>query len=369
MMRNVYIWGPSLIRQGLRSLYKATPEHGPVHILFCVADHFEPKWNGADPQREKERVRRWNEEYPKNASRHWDSNGRPPQHTWFYAAEQYNPVCLEAMSRLCTSGFGEIELHLHHGYDTADGLKEKLERAKEDFAQHGALITQGEPPRHAFGFIHGDWALSNSRENSSYCGVDNELRILRDAGCYADFTLPSAPHESQTSKVNSIYYAKDIPGRRKSHDRGVDVRVGGKKTGDLMLIQGALALNWKRRKRGVLPKIENGCILNNNPGTPDRIDLWVKQHIHVMGRPEWIFIKVHCHGGQEPDIDALLGGGADSMFRYLEERYNDGRQYTLHYVTAREMYNTIKAAEAGCNGDPFLYKDYVIKPYLNSRKA
>jgi len=149
MMRNVYIWGPSLIRQGLRSLYKATPEHGPVHILFCVADHFEPKWNGADPQREKERVRRWNEEYPKNASRHWDGNGRPPQHTWFYAAEQYNPVCLEAMSRLCTSGFGEIELHLHHGYDTADGLKEKLERAKEDFAQHGALITQGEPPRHA----------------------------------------------------------------------------------------------------------------------------------------------------------------------------------------------------------------------------
>jgi len=80
-------------------------------------------------------------------------------------------------------------------------------------------------------------------------------------------------------------------------------------------------------------------------------------------------IKVHCHGAQEADIDALLGGGADSMFRYLEERYNDGRQYTLHYVTAREMYNTIKAAEAGCNGDPFLYKDYVIKPYLNSRKA
>jgi len=49
-----------------------------------------------------------------------------------------------------------------------------------------------------------------------------------------------------------------------------------------------------------------------------------------------------------------------SMFEYLENKYNDGISYKLHYVTAREMYNIIKAAEAGENGDPGQYRDYEV---------
>jgi hypothetical protein len=37
----------------------------------------------------------------------------------------------------------------------------------------------------------------------------------------------------------------------------------------------------------------------------------------------------------------------------------------LHYVTAREAYNLVKAAEAGCTGDPEQYRDYLIPPYAN----
>lgn len=341
---------------------------GIQNIIFCMADHFEPRWNNATNQREMERVKRWINEYPKLAAAHRDSNGRPIQHTWFYAAEQYNPDCLEEMSKLCKNCFGEIELHLHHGNDTPEGFRQKLEKAKIEFSRHGTFITQRNSSSYAFGFIHGNWALNNSRKGTTMCGVDNELKILREAGCYADFTLPSAPHESQTSRVNSIYYAKDIPGKRKSHNRGVDVNAGGKPIGDLMLIQGPLALNWKRHKFGILPRIENGSIHKNNPGTPDRIDLWVQQHIHVNGRPEWIFIKVHCHGAQEDHIDVLLGGGAHRMFSYLEEKYNDGNNYKLHYVTAREMYNIIKAGEDSKTGNPYSYKDYLIKPYLNTSR-
>ena len=33
-------------------------------------------------------------------------------------------------------------------------------------------------------------------------------------------------------------------------------------------------------------------------------------------------------------------------------RYNDGTNYVLHYVSAREVYNIVKAAEAGKSGDP-----------------
>jgi len=257
-------------------------------------------------------------------------------------------------------------MHLHHESDTPEGFEEKLETAKAEFSRHGAFITKESPAKFAFGFIHGDFALNNSRERGRWCGVDNELRILRRAGCYADFTLPAAPQAAQTRKINSIYYAKDIPGKRKSHTKGVDVRVGGGSSGDLMLIQGPLALRWVKRKWGFFPGIESGCILGNNAGAPDRIDLWVGQNIHVKGRPEWTFVKVHCHGAQEDDEDALLGEKASEMFGYLEKKYSPERGYRLHYVTAREMYNMVKAAEAGREGDPWTYRNYLIKRYRNT---
>jgi len=48
------------------------------------------------------------------------------------------------------------------------------------------------------------------------------------------------------------------------------------------------------------------------------------------------------------------------MFSYLEKAYNDGIRYRLHYVTAREVYNIVKAAEDGMTGDPHQYRDYRI---------
>ena len=48
----------------------------------------------------------------------------------------------------------------------------------------------------AFGFIHGNWALDNARPDGRWCGLNNEITLLRDLGCYADFTLPAAPERS-----------------------------------------------------------------------------------------------------------------------------------------------------------------------------
>jgi hypothetical protein len=50
------------------------------------------------------------------------------------------------------------------------------------------------------------------------------------------------------------------------------------------------------------------------------------------------------------------------MYEHLARRYNDGVQYVLHYVSAREVYNIIKAAESGETGDPGTYRDYVLAP-------
>jgi hypothetical protein len=60
-------------------------------------------------------------------------------------------------------------------------------------------------------------------------------------------------------------------------------------------------------------------------------------------------------------MDILLGKAVDDMYSYLEQNYNDGSRYVLHYVTAREMFNIVKAAEDGHVGNPNDYRDYVLK--------
>ena len=223
--------------------------------------------------------------------------------------------------------------------------------------------------RPAFGFIHGNWCLDNSRADGRWCGVNNELTVLRDLGCYADFTLPSAPSDTQTPKINSIYYATDDPCRPRSHDHGTDVQVGRPASGDLMIVQGPLALNWRRRKWGLLPRIENADVRAGDPPEPERIDLWVRQAIHVAGRRDWVFVKVHTHGTQDRDIDTLLGDAADRMFTHLETRYNDGDEHVLHYVNAREVYNIVKAAEDGRTGNPAQYRNYRLPAPRNRTDA
>jgi hypothetical protein len=258
-------------------------------------------------------------------------------------------------------GYGVVEIHLHHDRDTAEGLREKLIRFKKTLHEtHGLLHLNADTGDVEYGFIHGNWALDNSGPGGKYCGVNNELTVLRETGCYADFTLPAAPESAQTRKINSIYYASDDPLRPKSHDCGVDVAVGARPWGDLMLIQGPLSLNWRSRKWGILPRIETGELSADNPPTPLRADLWIRRRIHVKGRPNWIFVKLHCHGALEEAQEALLGKPMDRTLTYLETRYNDGARYALHYVTAREMYNIIKAAEAGARGNPNGFRTSII---------
>jgi hypothetical protein len=90
------------------------------------------------------------------------------------------------------------------------------------------------------------------------------------------------------------------------------------------------------------------------------VDAWIRTAVHVHGRPDWIFVKIHTHGTQEGDMDTLLGSAADAMHAHLERNYNDGERHVLHYVTAREVYNIIKAAEAGEQGNPDAYRDYAL---------
>ena len=332
------------------------------HLIFLFVDHFEP----GDPSD----LEAWAANYPRMAGKFADARGRPPRHTWFYDAT--DPAVLNALGALCRAGYGEIELHLHHAFDTPDGFREKIETRKRLYAEHGALITSGPKPVRTFGFIHGKWSLDNSR-GDAHCGVNNELQLLRETGCYADFTFP-AWGAMQPSMKNAIYYAADDPARPKSYDTGRRVAVGEKPSGDLMIFQGPGRLSGVPPKAARIPglawladRLMLTCgVAAHQPATPSRIDRWVKANVHVAGQPEWVFVKVHAHGAREADFDAVFGQSAAAMHEYLNRRYNDGVNWRLHYVTAREAFNIVKAAEAGRTGDPDDYRDFGIAPYRNT---
>jgi hypothetical protein len=323
----------------------------PVHLLLCVADHFEPGRGQAPLDVARARVGHWVNDFTRLFGGLRDSDGRPPRHTFFYPLDEYEPEHLDALAGLCHAGFGEVEFHLHHDGDTAEGLRRTLERFKEVFdRRHGLLARDRLSGELAYGFIHGNWALDNSRPDGRWCGVNNELDVLRETGCYADFTLPSAPSPTQTRTINSIYYATDDPTRPKSHDTGVEVGSGPCPDGALMLIQGPLLLDWRHRKWGLLPHVENGCVQGVQPAHAGRVDLWLRARVQVPARPDWFFVKLHTHGATEENRRVLLGEPMVEFHRALARRAASDPNFHYHYVTAREMYNLARAAEAGWDG-------------------
>jgi hypothetical protein len=329
-----------------------------THLLLCVADHFEPQWGEASAERAQARVDNWVQQYPALFADCHDSDGRPPRHTFFFPIDQYDSQHVESLAGLCRRGFGEVELQLHHDHDNAANLRRTLERYKSLLAgRHGLLSRRRTNGEIVYGFVHGNWALDNSRTDGRCCGVNNELDVLRETGCYADFTLPSAPSTTQTRKINSIYYAKDDPAGPKSHDWGVDVGSGGVPTDALMLIQGPLLLDWRRGK------LENGCLQASQPPDMHRLHLWLKARVHVASRPDWRFVKLHTHGAPESSQQILLGRSMLEFHQGLRRRADADRNFHFHYVTAREMYNLAKAAEAGFAGPVSEALDYDVVPH------
>jgi hypothetical protein len=166
-----------------------------------------------------------------------------------------------------------------------------------------------------------------------------------------DMTMPSAPSDTQTSKINSIYFARGASGRRKAHNAGRNVAVGDWGMPDeLLMVQGPLALNWRERKLRVLPRIENAEVSANAPPTPHRVTLWGRCHVCVRGAEEHVFIKVHTHGAVPETTAMLFDGGFASLWAELERQYRDRAGCALHYVTAWEMYERIRSLAGSAPG-------------------
>lgn len=331
---------------------------GTTHVFLAVCDHFEPL-HDADKAGALRRLADWTERFPRLIEPYRDAGGHRPKHTFFYPVEQYDPDLLAPIAALCEATGSEVEIHLHHHEDTADSFRESLERGKADLVRHG-LLSHDRAGRVRYAFIHGNWALNNTHPEGKGCGVDEEIGILRESGCYADYTMPSAPSPTQSPLVNRITYLADRP-RHQAYAAALDsTRSTGSLRDDphrLLAIPGPLALNWKRRKWGLLPRIENGDLTGANPPTALRFQLARDLRISVGGNPDWVFVKWHTHGGIEPNYGTLLG----EPMRRFHESLASLPGLRLHYVTAREMANLVHAAEDGHTGDPGPHRDHCFR--------
>lgn len=337
---------------------------GKTHVIFLVANHYEP---GTGKQAIP-RVEQWMEMARETGNAIRDHDGMPFRHTNFYPAEQYDRPLLEMLAALQAEGFGEVEIHLHHGVDFPDSA-ENTRRSLTEFRdrlveEHKCLSREIADGPAMYGFVHGNWALANSASDL-WCGVDTEMQILADTGCYADFTLPSVPHQSQVRRINAIYNCGYPLKQAKPHRSGPGVAIGRQPVLPI-IFEGPLVFDWSRRVSSIpVPRIDDGALARNYPLTLKRFQRWRSTRISVAGRPDWIFIKLYSHGFFDWDQDAMIGGQMRRFMNEILELSEKTQEFWVYFASAREAFNMVMAAIDGHSGSPGRYRDYKLRQIMN----
>ncbi len=333
--KHAELWFPSYLQNRIRHHTSLGP---PKRLWVALTDHFEPCGNTTLDNAYR-RMAAWEDRWPTitaNAPR--DAAGRPPVFTAFYPQEEYEPGILDMLAKLTLDNTFDVEVHLHHFHDTAPAFVDKMERFTATLRRdHGLLHTQRGKP--VFGFIHGNWALDNSHPTGHGCGVTGELQLLRDLGCYADFTMPSLPSPTQSRIVNQIYWTTGDPARPRGFDQGVEACIGGGHQGDLLMITGPSGLRFRGR---LLPRVETGELASYDLPTPYRIQRWLDLAPRLG---DDLFLKLYGHTAREDNAAAMLGngitpGGFENLFQWIAEAAR-ARHLELHWASAFQMFQAV----------------------------
>lgn len=341
------------------------------HVIIMIANHFEPAWSAAGPLGIDDQLRRLDEWYllaRKAGETVRDADGTKFRHTNFYPAEQYDRRILDKMAEIQSEGLGETEVHLHHGVDAPD-TSENLRRVFAEFRdcladEHRLLSRLDGKGMPRWAFVHGNLALANSC-GGRFCGVNDEMAILEETGCYADFTLPSAPDQSQVAVINRIYecgfpHVEKIP-----HRRGRPVEITQPGIRFPVIFQGPLVFNWTRTIKGIpVPRIEDGALVANQPSDLARFNRWKNANVTVRGKSDWIFVKLYCHGFFDHDQSACIGDDARRFFSSIIDHGATTGDYKVWFASARESMNMVLAAVDGANGEPGDYRDYRFRSIM-----
>jgi hypothetical protein len=336
--RNAQLWLPGWYQARRRNRAHRFDPARPVTVHLMFADHFEPYWGRSTDAVARARVATWTERWPEIADRQRDDGGRPARWTFFYPQEEYRPELLESLAGLVRGGVADVEIHIHHDGEGEADFMHRMRTFISVLSDDHGLLHQ-EDGRPVFAFIHGNWALDNSRPDGRWCGLNNELTLLRELGCYADFTMPAAPDPCQTRLVNAVYWAVDDPARPKSHDTGMLVAAGASPPRDALLcIQGPLTLRRHPRWR-VLPSLEVGELAAYAAPSRSRAEHWLNAAPRLGND---LFLKLYTHGAPEKNAGPLLGGFIDETIRHVRVACHR-RGWRLQHVTAWKMNQRIRS--------------------------
>ena len=347
--------------------------HQLRHLIIVVANHYEPSWTSTgetlDANTQLERIEVWAEKALALCDAVKGSDGVPLRHTYFYPGEQYDYRLLRMMAEMQAQGLGEIEVHLHHGVDkpdTPENLRASLIQFRDILAaEHKCLSRLPGSAEPMYGFVHGNWALANSA-SGRFCGVDSEMQILAETGCYADFTLPSIYSRAQVPRINAIYecglpFAESSP-----HRKGPGLRIG-KVPALPIILTGPTILDWAAARRWPpLPRIDDGVLDCKYGLSLSRSRRWINAGISVKGRPDWLFVKLYGHAFFPGDHDVLIGEAARGFFGGLSEYGEESGEFKVHFATAREAFNIAMAAVNGRDGDPHQFRDFLLQPIMTT---
>ncbi len=285
------------------------------------------------------------------------SGGEQPRHTLLHREGPVERDAALQLAAICHEAACEVELHAGPVYSTVDRLREGLLRTTTALAEAGLLARDpdGAP---TFAFYE-----EASAVEALGCDRVDFAAMLRETGCYAHIEDPSAGSGADAAPTNSLYYTSTQPGncarvcRRVYADR--EQRLGIER--ELLTVQRPLAIDWSRRRCGILPRLEAGILSPSDPPTVSRLETWLDCRISVKGRPNWLFITLINKGGIAEDA---LG----SYFKQMRAFYDGistlaslNPSIRFHYATAREAVNMIHAAEAAHSGDPAQFRDYRLK--------
>jgi hypothetical protein len=155
--------------------------------------------------------------------------------------------------------------------------------------------------------------------------------------------------DAQPSKINSIYYAFDDE-KAKSYNSGVDVSVGNRADG-LMIMQGPVGFDVKKRY------FEWGAIEAWLELDVSRFANMLHMAPSVVGAEHVKFVKLHTHGIQSRNL--VLSHKFVKFWNDMSD-YCKGNNIALHYASAREAYNIVKALEDGHVEDVEMFRNYVV---------
>jgi hypothetical protein len=82
---------------------------------------------------------------------------------------------------------------------------------------------------------------------------------------------------------------------------------------------GSSAPDFRPQPASARPVLETGAITQPNPMSLHRLALWKQARIRVAGRPDWLFIKLHCHS-MDPTQKMRSSGDPSKVSRTAGER-------------------------------------------------